>query len=50
MFCLGQVGFGQAPGVHQLELKERAIETMMKMSIDQTMVMTKIVVMTKMTL
>ena len=34
MFCLGQVGFCQAPGMHQLQLKERAIETMMKMTID----------------
>ena len=34
MFCLRQVGFCQAPGMHQLQLKERAIETMMKMTID----------------
>ena len=28
------MGFGQAPGMHQLQLKERAIETMKKMTID----------------
>ena len=35
MFCLCQVGFGQAPGMHQLQLKERAIDMMIKMTIDQ---------------